>query len=130
MRQLANLSANTAISKHENKLLTISTRTKLAVTLAAGFSGTVLLGLTVFGGSRLTTGILAVASFAVAGLWGTNYVALTKKLLGSRMAYTDRRLNAGEEARSDEAAKGESAAPSAIRTTAVPADAGPAKEGE
>ena len=130
MRQLANFSANTAISKHENKLLTISTRTKLAVTLAAGFSGTVLLGLTISGGSRLLTGVLAMASFAVAGLWGTNYVALTKKMIGARMAQLERHLKAGQEAPPDETAEGAPTAPGVDQSAAVPANADPGKEGE
>jgi hypothetical protein len=130
MRQLANLSAKSAISTHDSKQLTLSTRTKLAATFAAGFIGMVFLGLTVSGGARLITGALAVGSFAVAALMGTSYVALTKKMLGSRTAHTEGQLKTNDEALPAEAAEGESTAPSVQETAAVPANAAPSTEGE
>ncbi len=131
MRQLANLSAKTAISKHDRKQLSISSRTKLAVTLAAAFAGTISLGLSIAGHARLITGFLSLASFAIAGLCGKDYFLLTKKMIGARTAHLEQHSKTGDEAPTGKAAEEQNtAAPAASESETASAEAAPSKEGE
>ena len=97
MRQLANLSAKNALHKHESKQLSGTTRTKLLVTSVAVVVGVSLLVIHQLPGAPPVTIYGAVASFAVAALWGVNYVSLLSRMAGERMAYMSRHLKAGEE---------------------------------
>jgi hypothetical protein len=101
MRQLANLSANTALTKHESTQLGDVTRTKLVVTVTAAFVGMLILGMSISAGLKVGIVALAIASFAVAGLWGSTYVTLTKQMLGMRTARMERHLKTGDEAPAD-----------------------------
>ncbi len=75
MRQLANLSAETAINTHDSKRLSVISRIKLAVSLVAAVAGVVLLGLSFTGGMHLMTMFAAFAAFAVTAYWGGNYIS-------------------------------------------------------
>lgn len=97
MRQLANLSADTALNKHEAKRLAGTTRAKLLVTVVAGVCGAILWGLHTAAGAHTVSVALAIASFGIAALWGTNYLALTTRILGVRRAHMERHLKVGEE---------------------------------
>jgi hypothetical protein len=97
MRQLANLSAKSALHKHESKRLSGDTRTKLLVTSVSAVVGVSLLVLHQLPGAPPVTIYGAAASFAVAALWGVNYASLMARLAGERTAYMDRHLKAGEE---------------------------------
>jgi hypothetical protein len=98
MRQLANMSAKTAINKHESTQLTGTTRSKLVITIVAGLIGVALLGLRFLAKSPVITLTAALASFVVAGYWGVSYVLLYKRMLDIRKAHMERHLKAGEEA--------------------------------
>ncbi|MGA2255057.1 MAG: hypothetical protein ABSG53_10380, partial [Thermoguttaceae bacterium] len=97
MRQLANLSAKSALHKHENKQLSGKTRTKLLVTSVSGIVGVSLLVIHQLPGAPPVTIYGALASFAVVALWGVNYVLLTSRMAGARLAYLGRRLKVDEE---------------------------------
>jgi hypothetical protein len=97
MRQLANLSAKNALHKHESKQLTGNTRTKLLVTSVSVVAGVSLLVIRLLPGAPPVTIYGAVASFAVAALWGVNYASLLSRLASERMAYMSRHLKKGEE---------------------------------
>ena len=105
MRQLANLSANTAISRHESKQLRTNTRNKLVVTVLACVVGIVMLVIYATTRATLLTIGLAVASFAVAGLWGKVYLEMSKRMQGEREAHVDRYLKQGEESAAAKLAK-------------------------
>ena len=72
-------------------------RIKLAVSLSAGIAGIVLMVLSLRHGVHLLPMFLAFAAFAVTAYWGGNYIALTKQLIGKRVAELERHLHAGEE---------------------------------
>ena len=71
-----------------------------------------------------------MVSFAIAGLWGTNYVALTKKMIGARLLHVDKHVKASEEASPDQSTESVPAAPSVDQALAASADAEPCKEAE
>jgi hypothetical protein len=96
MRQLANQSANSALQKHESKQLLGSKRTKLLVTSVSAVVGVSLLAIHLLPGAPAVTTYGAVASFAVAALWGMNYLSLMSRVAGERMAYMSRHLKAGD----------------------------------
>ena len=87
MRQLANLSAKNALHKHESKRLSGSTRMKLLVTCVSLVVGALLIDHPQLPGASPVTIYGAVASFAVAALWGVNYLTLMSRLAGERSAY-------------------------------------------
>ena len=97
MRQLANVSAKNALHKHESKRLSANTRTKLLVTSVAVVVGVSLLVIHQLPGAPPVTIYGAVAAFAVAALWGVNYLALVSRMARERMAYMSRHLKVGEE---------------------------------
>ncbi len=101
MRQLANLSAKTAINTHDSKRLSVVSRIKLAVSLSAGVAGFVLLVLSFTHGVHLLPMFLAFAAFAVTAYWGGNYIVLTRQLIGKRMSHMH--VKAGEETPADAA---------------------------
>ena len=97
MRQLANVSAKNALHKHESKRLSVSTHAKLLVTSVSLVVGASLLVIHQLPGASPITIYGAVASFAVAALWGVNYLALMSQMARERMAYMSRHLKVGEE---------------------------------
>jgi len=97
MRQLANLSAKNALHKHENKRLSGNTRAKLLVTSVSVVAGVSLLAIYLLPGAPQIAIYGAVASLAVAALWGVHYTSLTSRMASERLAYMSRHLNAGEE---------------------------------
>jgi hypothetical protein len=103
MRHLANLSAKSAIITHDSKRLSGTSRIKLAVTLLACLTGTVLLWLSLVGGVHLATMLLAVASFSVAVYWGSNYISLARQITGVRKAHVQPPVIAGDETPADAA---------------------------
>ena len=105
MRQLANLSATSALHKHESKRLSGDTRTKLLVTGVSIMVGVSLLVLHQLPGAPPVTLYGAAASFAVAALWGVNYMSLMSRLAGERMAYMSRHLKTGEDPAADKKEK-------------------------
>ena len=80
MRQLANLSAKSALHKHDSKQLSGDTRTKLLVASVGVVVGVSLLLIRLLPGAPPVTLYGAAASFAVAALWGVNYVSLMSRL--------------------------------------------------
>ena len=104
MRHLANLSAKSAIHTHDSKRLGGTSRIKLAVSLLAGVAGVALLVLSFAGGMHLMTMISAFAAFAVAALWGGNYIWLTKQMIGKRMSHLERHHKADDESPNSAAA--------------------------
>jgi len=96
MRQLANLSADTALHKHESKQLSGSTRTKLLVTSVSVVVGVSMLVIHQLPGAPPVTIYGATASFAVAALWGVNYLSLLSRLAAKPMAYMGRHRREGE----------------------------------
>ncbi len=101
MRQLANLSAKTALHKHESKRLSGNTRAKLLVTSISVVAGASLMVIYLLPGAPQIAIHGAVASLAVALLWGVRYVSLTSRVAGERLAYMNRHINAGEEPAAD-----------------------------
>ena len=97
MRQLANLSASSALHKHESRRLSGKTHAKLLVTCVALVVGVSLLVLLQLPGAPLFTFYAAAASFVVAAICGASYIVWMSRLAGERMAYMARRLKAGEE---------------------------------
>ena len=96
MRQVANLSASSALHKHESTQLTVSTRTKLMVTVVSLVVGVALLAISQFRGAPGMTLFGAAAAFCVATLWGINYLGLTSRLLGARVAHLKQKSKAGD----------------------------------
>ncbi len=97
MRDLANLSANSALHKHESKRLSGRTQTKLLVTSVSIVAGVSQLVLQQLPGAPLFTFYGAAVSFVVAAVWGSSYIVWMSRLAGERMAYMSHRLKAGEE---------------------------------
>ena len=97
MRQLANLSANNALQRHENKRLSVDTRTKLLVTIVSLVVGASLLIIHQLPQAPPVTVYGAAAAFAVAALWGSNYLSLLSRMAGERQAHLSRHLKGGEE---------------------------------
>jgi hypothetical protein len=96
MRQLANFSAKSAINTHDSKRLGVTSKIKLAVSLASAVVGIGLTVLSFSGGVHLVTMLLGFAAFAVAAYCGGNYIALTKQIMGKRMHW-ERHLKADGE---------------------------------
>jgi hypothetical protein len=85
MRELANLSANSALTQHDRRQLSVTTRTKLLVTLVALAVGGSLLWLWRMPHNEITTFYSAIAAFLVAVLWGTQYLVLATRLIAGRL---------------------------------------------
>ncbi len=98
-RQLANMSAKSALQRPDETIrLAGSTRAKLLVTIVAGVvAHRSWLSVSCLTHIRLRF-MRAVAAFAVAALWGLNYLTLMSKIAGERFAYMSRHLKTGEEA--------------------------------
>jgi hypothetical protein len=97
MRQLANLSAKTALHKSESKQLSGSTRAKLLVTTVALGVGGSLSAMRLLPGAPPLTIYGSVAAFSVAALWGVSYLTLLSRVTGDRLARVSRHLKADEE---------------------------------
>ncbi|MEI8373615.1 MAG: hypothetical protein WCJ35_12380 [Planctomycetota bacterium] len=97
MRQLANLSAKNALHKHESKRLSGNTRAKLLVTSVSVVAGVSLLVIYLLPGAPHITIYGAVASLAVAVLWGVRYKSLASRMTSERLAYMSRHIKAVEE---------------------------------
>ncbi len=97
MRQLANVSAKNALHKHDSKRLSVSKRAKLLVTSVALVAGVSLLAIHRLPGAHPATIYGAVASFAVAALWGVGCLSLHSRMASERMAYMSRHLKVGEQ---------------------------------
>ena len=81
MRELANLSAQNALSNHARRQMIVSIRTKL-VTMGMGLlAGGALLWLWRRPGANVMTLYAAAASFVVALVWGIQYAAMTGRLI-------------------------------------------------
>ena len=97
MRQLANQSATCALQKHDSKQLSDVARGKLAVMIVSLVIAGSLLGLSgVPGVSPSLTMCGAAASFAIAALWGANYLSLKARLTKERRAHRNRYLASSE----------------------------------
>jgi hypothetical protein len=114
MRQLANLSAKNALQNHERKQLSGTKRAKLLVTLVSAVVGVLLLIIHLLPKAPPVTIYGAIASFAVATLWGVNYLKLLAEMASEQFAHMSRHLKAAEgaaentsEAESAKAAGGE-----------------------
>jgi len=84
MRELANLSAKTAISHHDLGRLRLMRRTKLAIALGASAVGAALLWLWRARGADEVAFYAAMTGFTVALFWGIQYLMLTGRLLMGR----------------------------------------------
>jgi hypothetical protein len=81
MRELANLSARTAVNRHMRRQMLLTTRTKLFITVASIGVGGILLWMWGSSGSPRVTFYAALASFSVALLWGMQYAVLSGRLI-------------------------------------------------
>jgi len=97
MRQLANLSATNALEKHESKRLSGPTRSKLLVAAVSAVAGVSLLVVHQLPGAPPVTIYGALASFAVAGLWGVKYLSLSSRIADAQRANVSRQPKAGED---------------------------------
>ncbi len=80
MRELANLSAQSAISRHFRRQIVRSTRVKLLIVFQGLTAGGMLLWLWGCPGAGVLTLCGAVASFVTAVVWGVEYAVLTGHL--------------------------------------------------
>ncbi|MEE9603889.1 MAG: hypothetical protein V3V75_11325 [Thermoguttaceae bacterium] len=91
MRQLANVSAKTAIDRHTRRQMTSTKRGKLLVAVVSLLVGVMLAWMWwEFGLAKLTY-YAALVSFLVALLWGTEYAIITGKMIINRSGHLDRK---------------------------------------
>ena len=96
MRQLANLSANCALGKHESKRLSRETRAKMLVLGVSAVASVALLIFSQLPGAPRVAIYSAAASFAVAILSVASYLSLMSRLSGARTACMSGPLKTGE----------------------------------
>jgi hypothetical protein len=72
------------------------------VASVAAVVGASLLTLHQFPGAPPLTVYGSLASFTVLALWGVNYIMLTSRMAGERMAYMNRHLKNGEDTVAEE----------------------------
>ncbi len=81
MRELANISARSAVDHHVRRQMVGISRSKLAVVLTASLAGLVLLWLWNTYAPIGVTLLAATTSFMIAVLWATQYAVVTGRLL-------------------------------------------------
>jgi hypothetical protein len=90
MRELANMSAQSAISRHDQRTLSLTTRGKLLVAIVAALTGVTLLVLRQQYNTSSVTFHAAMASFAVCLFWGLQYFRLMGRLVLEKIHQFDR----------------------------------------
>jgi hypothetical protein len=85
MRELANLSAQHAITRHARRQMVVSTRSKLLITIIGLATGGALLWAWGFRSATTATLYAALACFLVGGFWGIQYAVLTGRLIRNKL---------------------------------------------
>jgi hypothetical protein len=94
MRELANFSAQAAISKHARKQLISATRVKLMVAVVALAAGGGLLSFYFSGTTTPWILYAGVAAFLIGLFWAVQYAILTGRLVVSRSGHLETRAHA------------------------------------
>ena len=81
MRELANLSAHNALSKHARRQMVATIRTKLLTMVLGLAAGGAMVWLWRRPGANALTIYGAAASFVVAVVWGIEYAVMTGRLI-------------------------------------------------
>jgi len=89
MRELANLSAKSAIDRHSRQKLLAVQRAKLAVTIAGAGVGGILIWLWWAKDAGPVTAYAALVAFLVAGFWGIQYAMATGRLIINRSGHIE-----------------------------------------
>jgi len=89
MRELANLSAKSAIDRHSRRKLLAVQRAKLAVTIAGAGVGGILIWLWWAKDAGPVTAYAALVAFLVAGFWGIQYAMATGRLIINRSGHLE-----------------------------------------
>ena len=89
LRELANLSAHSAISQHTQRVLIRTMRSKLIVAVVALLASGGLWWMWSFFGAREMTYYSALVAILVAIYWGVEYALLTGRLIISKSGHID-----------------------------------------
>jgi hypothetical protein len=99
IRELANLQAKSALTQHERRRLSISSRAKLLVTIVALSVGMFLIWARLTQGLPDNTVYAAAIAFTVAVFWGFQYFVVTGRLIVAKLAHIDATVKAAVPAR-------------------------------
>ena len=101
LRELANLSADSALSEHAHRVLVNAMRSKLIVAFVALASGAGLWWMWHTFGARETTLYASLAALLVSIFWGVEYAVLTGRLIVNKSGHLALRHSPGEEPHGD-----------------------------
>jgi hypothetical protein len=104
IREIANLSASSALSSHQQKTTAINSQAKLLVTSVAFVMGVVFVIVWRMPHASPYTLLLALVSFGVSAIWGVQFSILLSKQLVERAARFERHLKRTNEAAGEAAA--------------------------
>jgi hypothetical protein len=106
LRELANLSAHSAISQHARRVLIRTIRSKLTVAAVALFSGGALWWMWNFCGAGKMTFYSALLALLVTIYWGVEYALLTGRLIIRKSGHIDWNYTSHGESKSPPAGQG------------------------
>jgi VIT1/CCC1 family predicted Fe2+/Mn2+ transporter len=98
IRELANMSATSALNSHQQKKTAINSQAKLLVTLVSFTLGVALMIVWRLPHSSPYSPYWALAAFAVSAIWGVQFAKLFSQQLVERAARLDRHLKRTSEA--------------------------------
>ena len=105
IRELANLSATSALNSHQQKKTAINSQAKLLVTLVSLALGVALVVVSRLPHSSPYSLYWALAAFGVSAIWGAQFAKLFSQQLVERAARLDRHLKRANDAAAPSAAQ-------------------------